>query len=234
MRTIKDSFRFICILAILAGAPAAHAQWAVIDVGAIAQLVQEVQQMQQAVQTAQNQLQQAQQTYQSMTGGRGMQQLLSGQNRNYLPSSWGQLTAAQNGGTDALGVSITSALNTNAVLSAQQISQFSSVQQNLLKAMRQSTALRQGLATQSLSTTSNRFNSLQQLISAIGSAVDQKGALDLHSRTQSELAMLQNDNTKTQVLQGAVEAQEAAWRLRILEQTIADIGSTSQLPAMGL
>jgi type IV secretion system protein VirB5 len=205
----------------------AHAQFAVIDVGAITQLLIQVQ-------TLEQQLRVAQQTYQSTTGNRGMQQLLSGQNRNYLPSSWSQLVAAQNGGTDALGTSVTNAMNSNAVLSSQQISQFSPAQQNLLKSMRQSTALRQGLATQSLSTTSNRFNSLQQLISAIGSAGDQKGALELHSRTQSEVAMLQNDNTKTQVLQGAVEAQEAASKQRALEQAIADIGSTSQLPAMGL
>jgi type IV secretion system protein VirB5 len=212
----------------------AHAQFAVIDVGAITQLIVQVQTLEQQLQTAQQALSQAQQIYQSTTGNRGMEQLLSGQVRNYLPSSWSQLTAAQNGTGDALGTSITGAMNANAVLSPQQVSQFSPAQQNLLKLMRQSTALRQGLATQSLSTTSNRFNSLQQLITEIGSAGDQKGALELQSRTQSELAMLQNDNTKTQVLEGAVEAQEAAWKLRILEQTIADIGSTSQLPPMGL
>ena len=38
--------------AILGVAPAAHAQWAVIDVGAIAQLIQQVQQMEQALQVS--------------------------------------------------------------------------------------------------------------------------------------------------------------------------------------
>ena len=66
-------------------APAAQAQWAVIDVGAIAQLMQQVQQMEQAAADRAEQLNQAQQEYQSMTGPRGMQNLLSGINRNYLP-----------------------------------------------------------------------------------------------------------------------------------------------------
>ena len=69
----KQSLVIAAALMLFGAAPAARAQWAVIDVGAIAQLVQEVQQMQQALQTAQNELNQAQQTYQSMTGERGMQ-----------------------------------------------------------------------------------------------------------------------------------------------------------------
>src|SRR6185437_10373512 len=74
-------------------APAAHAQWAVVDVGAIAQLIQEVQLIQQEVNTAQGELAQVRQTYQAMTGGRGMQNLLGGVNRNYLPTSLADLQA---------------------------------------------------------------------------------------------------------------------------------------------
>ena len=47
--------------------PAARAQWAVIDAGAIAQLIQEVQTMAQQLATARAQLQSAQQTLQAMT-----------------------------------------------------------------------------------------------------------------------------------------------------------------------
>src|ERR1700678_1240941 len=55
--------------------PAARAQWAVIDVGAIVQLVQEVQEMEQEIAVAKSQLQQAEQALQSMSGNRGMQNL---------------------------------------------------------------------------------------------------------------------------------------------------------------
>ena len=62
----------------LAAAPAAHAQWAVIDVSALTQLMQQVQTMQQQLSTAQNQLSQARSEYNSITGGRGMERLLGG------------------------------------------------------------------------------------------------------------------------------------------------------------
>src|SRR5258708_39249605 len=90
----KTSLWVVCSLLSLGTAPAARAQWAVVDVGAITQLVQEVSTLQQELSTAQAHLRQAQQEYQSITGNRGMQQLLSGTNRNYLPTSWTQIQAA--------------------------------------------------------------------------------------------------------------------------------------------
>src|SRR5271154_2784009 len=81
----------------------AHAQMAVIDVSAIGQLLQQVRLMQQELQTAQNDLNQAQQAYQSMTGSPGLQNLLSGTVRNYLPASWPQVQAAMNGTGGAYG-----------------------------------------------------------------------------------------------------------------------------------
>jgi hypothetical protein len=72
------------------------AQWAVVDVGAIAQLLQQYETLKQQLTTAENSLSQAQAQYQSITGGRGMQNLLSGTNRNYLPSDWSQIVAAIN------------------------------------------------------------------------------------------------------------------------------------------
>ena len=49
-------------------------------------------------------------------------------------------------------------------------------------------------------TRSDRFTSLQQLISAIGGATDQKASLDLNARIAAEQGMLQNEQTKLQVL----------------------------------
>src|SRR6266704_714432 len=77
--------------------PPAQAQFAVIDIGAITQLLVQVQQLEQALQVAQRTLGQAQQAYSAITGGRGMQLLLSGVNRNYLPGTWAQLMGARTG-----------------------------------------------------------------------------------------------------------------------------------------
>jgi type IV secretion system protein VirB5 len=214
-------------LAILGAAPAAHAQWAVIDVGAIAQLMQEVQQMQQALQTAQNQLNQAKSEYNSITGLRGMQNLLSGINRNYLPSTWSQLPTA-------LASPIQSQIGANAVLTASQIAALSPAEQQQLNAARGNAALLQVAAQQAYSTTSSRFASVQQLISAIATATDQKGILELQARIQAEQGMLQTDNTKLSVLYQAAQAQEWARRQTAQEQVVAGIGNLRTLPALRL
>src|ERR1700722_9781500 len=84
--------------------PPAQAQFAVIDIGAVTQLLIEVRQLEQAEQLAQSTLGQSQQAYAAITGGRGMQSLLSGTNRNYLPGNWTQLVEAQNGAGGTYGV----------------------------------------------------------------------------------------------------------------------------------
>ena len=81
-----------CLLSAIA--PRAQAQWAVIDVQALVQLMQQVQTLNQTLNTARGQLTQAQQEFQSITGARGMQNLLAGTVRNYLPSNVSELTAA--------------------------------------------------------------------------------------------------------------------------------------------
>ena len=205
----------------------AQAQFAVIDVAALAQLIQQVQQMEQALQTAQNELGQVQQTYQSMTGSRGMQNLLSGVNRNYLPPTWPQLPTA-------LAAPIATTVSANAVLTPAQVAALSPAEQQLLNGARGNAALLQVAAQDAYATTSNRFASIQQLINAIGSTTDQKGVLELQARVQAEQGMLQNESTKLQVLYQAAQAQEWARRQRTHEQAIADVGSVRSLPPIGL
>jgi type IV secretion system protein VirB5 len=220
-----------------AGIRPAHAQFAVIDVASIVQLIQEVQELEQQVQTAQSQLAQAQSEYAALTGPRGMQQLLSGIARNYLPTDWAQVAQALNGsagGYPALASSLQSLISSNAVLTASQIGALSSTQQAQLLAARQSPALLQALSRTALSNSSDRFASLQQLISAIGSATDPKGALDLSTRIAAEQAMLQNEQTKLQGLYQVAQSQELARQQQVREQAIVDQGSLRQLPALGL
>ena len=115
-----------------------------------------------------------------------------------------------------------------------QVASLSPAEQAQLQAARQSAALLQSASRQSLANTSGQFASLQQLISAIPSASDQKGALDLQARIQSEQAMLQNESTKMTVLYQTLEAQEWARKQAAREQVIAGIGSLRTLPALTL
>jgi type IV secretion system protein VirB5 len=220
----------------IAGMPA-QAQFAVIDAASIAHLVQQLSTMAQQLTTMQNALRQAQQQYQSLTGDRGMENLLSGVSRNYLPSDWATLQAmvSQPGSAyPALAAAIQASISANAVLTAQQISALSPPERTQLLAERQSAATLQGTAQQALATTSSRFASIQQLISAIGGAHDPKAILDLQARILAEQGMLANDQTKLQVLYQAAQAQQWALQERTREQGITDIGSLRALPAMGL
>lgn len=219
----------------LATAPAAHAQWAVIDVGAITQLVQEVATMRQELTTAQQELSQARRQYAAMTGNRGMDQLLSGQNRNYLPADWAELNAVlqgSGGAYESLAASMQGLIASNAILTSQEVATLSPTEQAQLQADRSSTAFLQAMAEQALATTSARFQSLQQLIAAIPQATDEKASLDLQARISAEETMLQNDQIKMGVLYQLAHAQSQDNDERAREQAIADIGSYRNLPPL--
>lgn len=229
--------QFLCLIPVgsLVSVPAAHAQWAVIDVGAITQLVQEVTTLRQELTTAQQQLSQARSEYAAITGNRGMDQLLSGQNHNYLPADLAELNAVLqgSGGTYAsLASSVQSLVTSNAILTPQQVASLSATEQAQLQADRSSTALLQAMTQQALSTTSARFTTLQQLIAAIPQATDEKASLDLQARISAEETMLENDEIKMGVLYQLAQADSQNNDERAREQAISDIGSYRSLPPL--
>lgn len=215
------------VLAFAVAAPAAHAQFAVIDIAAVTQLVTEVQNLEQALTVARDQLAEAQTELRSTTGDRGMEQLLAGTNRNYLPADWAQLTRALNdtgSAYAAVSAGIQEALAEDTVLTPQQIGTLSPDGQQQLSVGRRTAALLQAVSREALSNTSGRFADLQQFIEAIGRANDQKGILDLDARIAAEQAMLQNERTKLSMLVAAVEAQRWADEEQDRERAIAGQG----------
>ena len=220
-----------CLAVSVAIVPTARAQWAVVDVGAIAQLIQQLQIMERQLTASRGQLLSTQQALQAMTGDRGMENLLSGTQRNYLPTNWTQLLNALQGqrtGTYAgLSGSVQSNVAANAVLSPQQLATLSSSDQQQIQAARQLTAMQQAVSQAALANASGRFAALQTLISAISTAKDQKASLDLQARISAELGMLQNEQTKLQVLSQAMQAQESSLRQQQTERAIAGQGNFS-------
>lgn len=220
----------IIILALIAGAPEAQAQFAVIDVAAVTQLVTEVQNLEQTLTVAREHLTEAETELRSMTGDRGMEQLLSGTNRNYLPVDWSQLTAAlsnTNSAYTTLTAGIQQALAEDAVLTPQQVALLSPDGQRQLAADRGTAALLQAVSRNALANASGRFADLQQLINTIGSAGDQKSILDLNARIGAEQAMLANEQTKLAMLVAAAEAQRWADEEQDRERAIAGQGEFS-------
>jgi type IV secretion system protein VirB5 len=227
MRNKASIISLFAILALMGFTQSAKAQWAVVDVGAIAQMIQQLAKMEQAIQTAENQLSQAQAQYQSMTGARGMQNLLSGVNRNYLVSDFNQLSSA-------LAPGIQSHIATNAVLTPAQVAALSPSEQQLLNNARNNSALLQTASQQAYSNASARFESIQLLINAIPTATDQKGILELQARISAEHGMLQNESTKLNVLYQAAQAQEWARRQSASEQAVVSVGSMRTLAPLRL
>jgi type IV secretion system protein VirB5 len=227
----------VVLLATVGFTRPARAQWVVVDPTSLTQLLIQVQQITQEITLAEKTLSQAQQAYNSTTGNRGMQNLISGTNRNYLPANWTQLTGAMSGGGGtygALGSDITATVSRNAVLTPAQTSQLSASELDSLTQRRQSVALLEALARAALSTNSARFSSLQGLIGAIPTANDQKGMLELHARVGAEQTMLQTEHAKLDTLYKAAQVAADTERERADEKAIAGIGHVNQLPPMGL
>ncbi|MFL6601461.1 MAG: type IV secretion system protein [Steroidobacteraceae bacterium] len=213
----------VCLLT----TPAARAQFAVIDVGAITQLITQVEILQDQLTTARDHLAQAQAEFVSMTGGRGMERLLSGTQRNYLPASWADLQGAMQaaGGVyGALSGGVAATVAASAVLSPQALSLLPADVREQIQTARRLTALQQNLTRQALVTTSNRFASLQQLIDAIGAAGDQKAVLDLQARVGAESSMLQNEQSKLLTLFQLVQAEEHANEQQLRERAVVGYG----------
>ena len=226
MRSLKVRLSLVYLVAAIALVPAARAQWAVIDAPALAQLIQQVETTELQLKTARAQLLQAQQALQTTTGARGMEQLLMGTVRNYLPQDWQQVTAALqvSNGYGALAAEAQNLISSAAVLSSQRLATLPASGQQLIQGERQWSAMQQALAHQALANASNRFASIQSLIAAISTASDQKGVLELQSRISAELGMLQNEQTKVQLLSQSASAQLSSLSLQAREQVLAGHG----------
>ena len=210
--------------------PVARAQFAVIDVSAIAQLVQQVQTLQSQLDTARAHLAAAQAQYNALSGDRGMARLLPGIQRNYLPTTWNDLQAvSQSGGAGYPGLSATvnAAFSANTVLSAAQLATFPAAVRQQVDTERRLTALSQGVTRQALATTSARFSSLQQLIDTLGVSSDPKAVLDLQARIQAENSMLQNEQSKLQTLHQLLAAESRANQQQQWEQALSGHGQFS-------
>lgn len=225
------------VLCTSAVAPVAHAQWAVIDVGAIGQLIEQLITMKQQLDTVKSHLDQARQEYSSITGSRGMEHLLQGTVRNYLPPDWQQLSDAVSRASStfhALSADVQRAIDANAVLSSRELASLAPAVRQALEANRRAAAMLQVATRQAIATTSSRFDSIQQLINAIPQATDQKAILDLNARIAAEQGALELDQTKLDSIYQAAQAEELARKQRVREETIAGIGNFRDLPPLDI
>jgi type IV secretion system protein VirB5 len=233
---VRTTSALICVLA-LAAAPQAQAVWPVVDIRAITQMASQLRTLQNQLATARDQLAQARDTYGSLTGTRGMQQLLSDVTHNALPIDYQQLTDVLNNARatySALGTRVQELISQNTSLTDAQLSRLNPAQRDLVQEGRRNAAGLAAVTEQVLADSSARFSDLQQLITAIGSATDPKAILDLQARVQAESTMLQNESTKLNAIYQRQSAAADLRQLKIREQGIEDAGSLRDLPSLGL
>jgi type IV secretion system protein VirB5 len=246
MSTLKKHLSVLAFLALLGafGSAPAKAGIPVIDVANLAQAIEQViswgQQLEGMAQQYQELLQQYQQlkqTYASLTGPRGMQNLLpiSLTTRNYLPANYAQFQAVMTGSSAQYplqAMQVQSAMQSNAILMPVQVATLSPLAQQLLTKSRQTAATLNMLAQQNQANASNNFSSLQALITALGGTQDTKASLDLSGRIQAEQVMTQSNQIKTEALYRAVQAQAMQNEQTAREAAIQMQGSQATLTSI--
>lgn len=207
--------------------PAAQAQIPVTDVASITQramesaqqltqLLNQLEQMKAQLQTMRSQLDQAKEAYKSMTGSRGMGQLLGNQNYERIPTNWQQTLDITNGTGQYENISALA----NKILKTMggiDPGVFSSVDQaygQLAGDQARQAASYQAVQGTEYDDVAKRFGDLKQLIGKIDQAPDQKAILDLNARIGAQQVMLQNEQLKMLALAQLHEAQQDAERVR--------------------
>lgn len=235
MRKSSLSFVFAAVVGL---APLqARAGIPVIDFANLAQAVQQVASWIQQYQQMMQQLQQMQQSYAAITGGRGMGTLVPMTNaaRNYLPPDYAQLMQAVNGASATyagLSGQVQSIVAANAVLTNQQLGTMTPAMRQLVQQGRKSSAMLSAMTQTAQQNTSQRFAALQQLISQIGAAGDDKAIQDLQGRIGAEQAMLTNEANKLQALYQTAQADQLLQAQRRREAAIQGVGDIDALPAV--
>ena len=216
----RSVFGVVLALVGATAAVPARAGMPVIDAANLAQAIQQVlawgqqlQGMEQQYIQLQQSYRQLQTTYDSLTGPRGMQNLLqiSMASRNYLPANYAQMTGVINGSSTAypaLSSQVQTTIQSNAVLNPQRVGVLSPPAQQYLLQSRQAAATLSMLSQQTQANASNNFSNVQTLISALGTTADTKASADLNGRIQSEQVMTQNNQIKTDALYQTVQAQQ--------------------------
>lgn len=223
---------FVCLLPMrlyAAGIP-------VVDAAAIAQdatnFAKQMIEMANQLNTLKSQLDQQLKQYQSMTGDRGMGQLLDGQVRNYLPDDWQTVMDLLDSpsGYDSLSSNIKRYIDENKIISDGDMQSMPQKTRILLEKKRKLYALNKSLSTEAYNKSSERVKLLQQLTDKIGASGDQKAILDLQARIQSEQTQLTNEATKLQSLSQQLVNEERNFRLQSQEYLINSGGSTDNMP----
>lgn len=184
----------------------------VIDVAGLIQAVQQVTHMLEQLEQMKDQLQTARQQFDSMNGIRGMADLVNDpEARKYLPPSASAMydlyTGAAGGSYSGLSGSVAALKAANKVIDTAGMSPAAirSIEEN-----RNSSAIMQATAESAFNAADQRFTTYQQLITKLQSTPDPKAVMELQARISAEQVMMQNEQTKLQMMNQLLAARQQA------------------------
>jgi len=175
-------------------------------------------------------------TLQSMTGNRGMGNVLplANASRNYLPQGAGDMVGVLNNTSNSysgMGNQIQALVSNNSILSNASITNMNMTpaQTQLLTDRRTNAAAIQSIASQGMANASARFNYLQGLMGQINNTTDPKAIAELNARITAEQTMMTNEQTKLQQTVSLMQSRDAVTQQQQNELAIQQTGSTQNL-----
>lgn len=221
MKAIKHTALALAMaLTVGAMTPAHAAGVPVIDVASIAEAIRQYEQMVAQLEQLEGQLNQAKQQYESMTGTRGMERLMSGENRNAIPTSWQETLQQMTGDGSAISGLSQSIKQQAGLVDASTIDQLNEASRGLVNGANNAAIGHQASAGTAYDNAAERFGRLQELMDAIPTAQDPKAIADLQARIAVESTMLQNETIKLQALAQVASSQQAIQQQQIQQKLI--------------
>lgn len=210
---MKNSIKTIVAFSLLSASWQARATVPVIDFSAISQLASEFQQLknqyallQRSYQNAEQQLSQAQELTRDSEGHYGFGNLLNGQsdltNREWSPSSWQSALQGLSGGNAARYQELVDAYK-KAHPSLSQTNYEKGASKNAAVTYQQDVQVNRAAnvnATYAFNTIKSHLTTIHTLSTQIDQAKNTKAAMDLNARLLAEVAYIQTQELKMQIL----------------------------------
>lgn len=156
-----------------------------------------------------SQIDQMKQQYQSLTGSRGLGQIMNNPAlRDYLPSDWqGVYDSVKTGGYSGLSGRAASIYESNKVYDACTHYKVAE-QRTACEAQAVKGSQDKAFALDAYDKAKSRLNQIDQLMAKINDTPDPKAIAELQGRIAAEQAMIQNEQTKLQMYQMVAAAED--------------------------
>jgi type IV secretion system protein VirB5 len=162
-----------------------------------------------------SQINQLKAEYDSMTGSRGLGQIMNNEElKNYLPSDWQEVyDAVKEGGYEGLTGTAKDVYESNRVFDA--CASLTIEDQRLAcEARAVKPAQDKGFALDAYEKAKDRLNQIDQLMTQIDATTDPKEIAELQGRIASEQAMIANEQTKLQLYAMVARAEDRVQQQR--------------------